>query len=98
MDLGRILHINPGNGVAYAYTTIKSSKNRTCKLGIGSNDGIKVWVNGKLQHSNKADRKAEVNQDIVTIPLKKGDNSILLKIDKTSNGWGFYFSVLDEVF
>ena len=95
MDLGRILHINPKKGVAYAFTAIKSSVDKNYKIGIGSNDGIKVWINGKLQHSNKADRKAEINQDVLTIPLRKGENAILVKLDKTSNGWGFYFSIFD---
>ncbi len=94
LDLARILHVNPRKAVAYAYTTVKSSDDKNYKVGIGSNDGIKIWINGELQHSNKADRKAEVNQDMFTIPLKKGENTILVKIDKSSNGWGFYFSLL----
>ena len=95
MDLGRILHINPKKGVAYAYTTIKSSDDKNYKIGIGSNDGVKVWIIGELQHRNKANRKAEINQEVLTIPLKKGENTVLVKIDKTSNGWGFYFSILE---
>ncbi len=96
LDLGRSFHADPKKAVAYAYTTVNSSENKTCKLGLGSNDGIKVWVNGNLLHANKANRKAEVNQDAVTVPLKKGENTILVKIDKVSNGWGFYFSVLSQ--
>jgi hypothetical protein len=82
-------------GVAYARGIINMSKDANIKIGIGSNDGVRLWVNGKLEHDNKIARKADPNQDILTIPLFKGENTVLLKIDQLGGGWGFYFSVLD---
>ena len=83
-------------GVAYARRTILMPKGATLKIGLGSNDGISLWVNGKKEFSNEIARKAAPNQDILNIPLLKGENTILLKIDQLGGGWGFYFSVLDE--
>lgn len=79
--------------LAYAYRKIHVSEDTTMELGIGSNDGVKVWVNGKLELSQKSSRKAEPNQDMITVSLKKGDNSILLKVDQLGGGWGFYFTM-----
>ena len=79
-------------GVAYAYRTISVSKDTKLNIGVGSNDGIKLWVNGKLELLNKASRKAEPNQENFTVSLKRGDNTILLKIDQLGGGWGFYFT------
>ena len=83
-------------GVAYARGIIKMSKDADLKVGIGSNDGVRLWVNGKLLHDNKIARKAEPNQDILILPLLKGENTVLLKIDQLGGGWGFYFSVLEK--
>jgi hypothetical protein len=86
------------NGVAYARRVITMPKDDVLKIGVGSNDGVRLWVNGKLELDNKIARKAEPNQDILNISLKKGENTILLKIDQLGGGWGFYFSVLDETY
>lgn len=67
------------------------------KIGVGSHDGVRLWINGKLVLDNKVARKAEPNQDVLTVTFKKGKNTVLLKIDQLGGGWGFYFSVLEGV-
>ena len=83
------------NGVAYARTTLESKQDGAIKIGIGSNDGVKLWINGKLVHTNQIARKAEPNQDILSVNLNKGKNDILIKIDQTGGGWGFYFTLME---
>jgi len=99
LDLERIFQSNPLSGVAYAYTTIKSNRDQKCEVGLGSSDGIKMWINGELQHSNNVNRRVDINQDIVSISLKKGENTILLKLDKTTNEWewAFNFAFLNNI-
>ena len=88
---------NPSeNGVAYASRVFKMDKNKSIKIGVGSNDGIRMWLNGKLVLDHKILRKAEPNQEILTMPFKRGENTVLIKIDQFGGGWGFYFSLLDE--
>ncbi|MCC5929949.1 MAG: DUF4838 domain-containing protein [Cyclobacteriaceae bacterium] len=82
--------------VAYACKIIQSSEEKKVKFGIGSNDGVRVWVNDKLVLDRPVSRKAEPNQDIIEVKLKKGDNKILLKVDQLELGWGFYFTELTE--
>ncbi len=86
---------NPELGVAYARTTITAKADVTIKIGLGSNDGCRLWLNDKLVHDQPIQRTAIPNQDILTVPVKKGENSILMKIDQFGGGWGFYFSILD---
>ena len=83
------------DGVAYARTIMESKQDGEIKIGIGSNDGVKFWINEKLVLTNQIARKAEPNQDILTVNLKKGKNDILIKIDQTGGGWGFYFTVIE---
>ena len=86
---------DPNDGVAYAKTTIELKQAGKIKIGVGSNDGVKLWINGKVVLTNQIARKAEPNQDILTVNLKKGKNDILIKIDQTGGGWGFYFTLME---
>lgn len=78
--------------VAYAGKTIHASEEKEVKFGIGSNDGVRVWVNGKLVLDRPVSRKAEPNQDVFEVKLRKGNNNILVKVDQLELGWGFYFT------
>jgi hypothetical protein len=82
------------NGVAYAQRIIHMDEEKDVQIGIGSNDGVRMWVNGELILDHKVGRKAEPNQEILTVHFQKGDNTVLLKIDQLGGGWGFYFSIL----
>jgi hypothetical protein len=84
------------SGIAYAYRTFQMDSDTVVQVGIGSNDGVRMWVNEELLHNNPVLRKAVPCQDTVTVPMKKGDNSILVKIDQAGGGWGFYFSLLSD--
>lgn len=80
--------------VSYAYRTMKLPEAKIVKFGIGSNDGVKVWVNGKLVLDRPVSRKAIPNDDQISVPMKKGENTILVKVDQLANKWGFYFTQL----
>ncbi len=41
------------------------------KIGVDSNDGVRLWINGRPMLDHKVAHKAVPNQDIVTVPLKK---------------------------
>lgn len=83
------------NVVSYAYKTVTLSESKTMKFGVGSNDGVRVWVNGKLVLDRQLSRKAEPNEDTISVPMQKGENTILVKVDQLKKGWGFYFAELE---
>jgi len=57
---------------AYVKTTLVSPREQTVRLEMGSNDGIKAWLNGKLVHSNWACRACRPGNDVQTVKLRKG--------------------------
>jgi hypothetical protein len=83
------------NGAAYLRTTIEAKKAKEITLRLGSDDGIKVWVNGSLIHNNKVLRPLGANQDSVKAQLKQGTNSILVKIVNGAGGEGIFFGLTD---
>ena len=54
---------------------------------LGSDDGVKAWLNGAVVHSNNLDRGLAVDQDMAPIRLKKGVNDLLLKVSQGGGGW-----------
>jgi hypothetical protein len=58
-------------------------------LELGSDDGVKVWLNEKLVHANNIARPLQPASDKVQIALKTGWNSILLKVTQNNLGWEF---------
>lgn len=93
IDFTKVFHSSE-NGVAYAGRIIRVDEDMLVKIGIGSNDGVRMWLNDKLVLDHKVLRKAEPNQEILYLPFKKGDNTVLIKIDQAGGGWGFYFSFI----
>jgi CubicO group peptidase (beta-lactamase class C family) len=73
--------------LAYAYTEIQSSSDQEALFMLGSDDGVKVWVNGKLVHDNLIQRGANARQDRFMATLHKGTNSILAKVENGAGGW-----------
>ena len=74
--------------VAYAYATLMSAEPRDAQLLLGSDDGVKVWLNGKLVHRSHETRGVERDEDKVDIRLNKGINRLLFKVDQHFGGWG----------
>jgi alpha-galactosidase len=75
--------------VAYAYTEIESVHPRDAELRCGSDDGIRIWLNGKLVHDHEVRRGFAPDSDKVLVHLKAGRNCILVKVDNFRSGWGF---------
>jgi alpha-galactosidase len=74
---------------AYAYTEIESIHARETVLSIGSDDGVQVWLNGKMVHKHETGRPFVPGSDKVPVHLKAGINRLVLKIDNYVGGWGF---------
>jgi len=75
--------------VAYGYTEINSVHARDCELRCGSDDGIKIWLNGRLVHTHEIQRGYAPAADKVSIHLEAGVNQLVVKVDNYRSGWGF---------
>jgi len=75
------------NCVAYLKAEIIATRATDAILLMGSDDGIKAWLNGTVVHSNNIDRGQVVDQDMAPVKLKQGSNELLLKITQGGGGW-----------
>lgn len=83
--------------VGYAFCKIKSPKEQKVILSVGSNDGVKVFLNGEKVHEIhlKQGRWLQPNDDYVPVILKKGINNLMLKIDQGTGDFGYVVRFLD---
>ena len=86
LDLGKLFQGD--HRVAYLRTQVWSSKNQRLRLELGSDDGVKAWLNGQLVHANNANRGASPGQDTVEVDITTGWNTLLLKITQAQGGFG----------
>ncbi|NQT50942.1 HEAT repeat domain-containing protein [bacterium] len=75
--------------VAYALTWVHSEAEQPARLELGSDDGVKAWLNGRLVHANNAARAAKPYTDKADITLTAGWNPLLLKITQNDSPWEF---------
>ncbi len=74
---------------AYAYAEIESVHAREAVLTCGSDDGIKIWINGEVVHENETGRGYQPADDMATVRLKAGTNRVFVKVVNYVAGWGF---------
>lgn len=81
------------NLVVYGACVVHSPEDAQREMLVGSDDGIKVWVNGKLVHKNFIRRGIVPDQDRFMVDLRKGANTVLVKIDQGPGdvGWAVRF-------
>lgn len=63
---------------------------------VGSNDSVKVFLNGREIWSNKVERTAGADDDLVPVTLPQGTSTVLLKVGQTKGDWGLYFRITER--
>jgi len=88
-DVVDLAALFPGqaNCVAYLQTQIIAPADTAALLLLGSDDGVKAWLNGQLVHSHNVDRGLVLDQDAAWVQLRQGTNHLLLKISQGGGGW-----------
>jgi CubicO group peptidase (beta-lactamase class C family) len=81
---------------AYARACIDMVGESRTILGIGSDDAVKVWLNGKLIHENWVQRGCTPDSDLVPVTLRKGRNHLVLKIQNGAGAWAFSCRALGQ--
>ena len=82
---------------AYALINIRSPRERrNVAMGVGSDDAVKVWLNGEVVHVNKVDRRTTGIQDLFRVNLNAGNNLLMVKVSDNLWNWGMFFEVYLE--
>lgn len=88
-DLKRFLKSD--NCDCYLYRKIESQRRQSVRCSLGSDDGIKVWLNGRELLAKDNSRAVAADQEFVTLDLQPGRNDLLIKITNLGGDWAYYF-------
>ena len=84
---------NVDDYTSYALITIESATNQRVPMLIGSDDSIKVWLNGEVVHNNPIDRPSSGFQDLSMVNLITGDNLLMVKVSEHTGGWNMFVGI-----
>ncbi len=76
------------NRVAYAVTWIRCATTVKVRFEIGSDDGVKVWLDDAVAHRNDAARPIKRGEDMAEVELIPGWHRIMLKVTQGGGHWG----------
>ena len=79
--------------VAYVRTWIFSDKDQPARFEFGTDDGNKLWLNGKVVHANPAGGAATPGKYKVDVALKQGWNALVMKVLQDTGPWEFCFRI-----
>ncbi|MCO6459365.1 MAG: PSD1 domain-containing protein [Pirellulaceae bacterium] len=84
----------PGDEAAnFLYRTLTVAEPRKVAISLGSDDALKVYLNGKQVLAKDIARAAAADQETLELELKAGENQLLLKVMNYGGASGFYFAV-----
>jgi hypothetical protein len=76
------------DSVAYAYCEVEARAAGEALLLLGSDDGVKLWINGDLVLANHVRRALLPGEDALAVRLEKGRNRVLAKVEQARGEWG----------
>ena len=83
---------------SYALITLESASDQDgVDMRVGSDDSVKVWLNGEVVHTNAVNRGAGDFQDTFQVDIKQGDNLLLVKVSERGGGWSMFVGVDADV-
>jgi hypothetical protein len=95
VDMGKAL-VEQEKIAGFAFATVKASKAGPAYLWIGSDDGAKVFVNGKEVFMKDIPQGATADNYVAKVELRRGENTVVMKINNQGGGpWGFYLRFSD---
>ncbi len=96
IDLQKFLGDDAPQSTSYLTRDIESPADQEATILLGTDDGAKLFLNGEAVYTSTKTRAAVPEEDSVKVKLKKGKNTLLLKINNGDGGHGFYFLILAE--
>ena len=78
---------------SYALLVFNAEEEKNVTMRVGSDDSIKVWLNGKVVHKKPVDRGAGDFQDEFQVDIEDGANLLLVKVCEQGGGWSMFVGI-----
>ena len=90
---GEIHALSGERSAWYFQRTLESNADQNVQLSLGSDDAIRLWLDGELLLDENVRRGVAPDQNLITVPLHAGANELLVKIVNDGGPGGFYFDL-----
>jgi hypothetical protein len=80
---------------AYLQTYVFAPEARTATVKLGSDDGVRVWLNGKVVLTHAVHRPLAPDSDSFEVALAKGWNTLLVKVRNDDGAFGLTVRLAD---
>jgi hypothetical protein len=90
--LGQHNHVS-----AYGHAEIDLDEEKELYLNIGSDDGFKCWFNGELAGGYSQPRGWKLNDTLIRVKGRKGNNTLLIAIIEQTGDWAFSVKITDSL-
>ena len=79
---------------SYALISLASTTDQSdVVMKVGSDDSIKVWLNGQVVYTNAINRGASDFQDLFRVNLVEGNNLLLVKVSEGWSAWSMFVGI-----
>ena len=76
-------------GNAYLHGTVTATEKTSVTLSMGSDDGMRLWLNGTLLVDHDVSRGLSPDAEKVRFDLEKGVNHVFVRVNQGAGGWEF---------
>ena len=83
--------------VVYVYREIEAARATDLPISLGSDDTLTVWHNGQKLLAENVYRACAPDQNQLTLKLRPGKNTLLMKICQGDGDWSYYFKAATPV-
>jgi alpha-glucosidase len=84
------------DGVVYGFTWLESPEDLDAVLAVGSDDGCAIRLNNKEVHRIDIDRPYTSKSERVPVTIRKGLNTLLIKVAQRGGDGGFCVHIEDK--
>jgi hypothetical protein len=77
------------DGIAYLHRVFTADRAAQVEFEMGSDDGLKVWLNGQIVVDADVYRGFNIKDHLVKLAVREGANELLVKVTQGVGGWDF---------
>ncbi len=77
------------NSTAYLYRTVTADRAGSIKATMGSDDGLRFWLNGELRVDADVPRGLDPNAHELRLEFEEGVNHLFVKVTQGQGGWAY---------
>ena len=86
---------DPFDCAVYAYAEFDGLQAQETELWVGSDEGIRVWINGELVYEHAGRRRHRLPNDRPMVRIREGRNSVLVRADQGRSRYDFSLNICE---